>query len=186
RFCARRAYPPGSPRYSTHGRHVQRRLSLWAAAFRMELIDALRLTPSPSAPTVVALVGGGGKSSTAFRLAAEAVQRGARAVVTTTTRLGANELGAAPAAVEVSGASLPLNDLARALDQAGWCLLVDAAPGEKRTGVPPSMVEALAAAAPRLGLGLVCVEADGSRQLPVKAPAAHEPVIPPCATLVVA
>jgi molybdenum cofactor cytidylyltransferase len=152
----------------------------------MELIDALRLTLTPGAPDVVALVGGGGKSSSAFRLAAEAAARGVRAVATTTTRIAAGEIYAAPAVVEVTGAALPLEELACALARSGWCLLVDAARGEKRTGIAPALVDGLAAAAPQLGLGLIGVEADGSRQLPVKAPAAHEPVIPASATLVVA
>lgn len=152
----------------------------------MDLIDAFRLTPAPTAPEVVAFVGGGGKSSTAFRLAAECAARGVRALVTTTTRLGVNELAAAPAVVEVTGAGLPLDQLAHTLERFTWCLLVDAARGEKRTGISPALVTELVAAAPRLGLGLISVEADGSRQLPVKAPAGHEPAIPPCATLVVA
>lgn len=152
----------------------------------MDLIDAFRLTPVPTAPEVVALVGGGGKSGTAFRLAAECAARGVRALVTTTTRLGANELAAAPAVVEVTGDGLPLDQLAHTLGRFTWCLLVDAARGEKRAGISPALVTELTAAAPRLGLGLISVEADGSRQLPVKAPADYEPVIPPCATLVVA
>lgn len=152
----------------------------------MDLIDALRLALTPGAPDVVALVGGGGKSSAAFRLAAEAAARGVRAIATTTTRLGANELDAAPVVVEVTGESLPLASLAQGLDRADWCLLVDAARGEKRAGVSPAQVDGLVAAAPQLGLGLIAVEADGSRQLPIKAPAAHEPVIPACTTLVVA
>lgn len=152
----------------------------------MELIDALRLALTRGAPDIVALVGGGGKSSTAFRLAAEAAARGARAIATTTTRIAASEIDTAPAVVEVTGAALPLDQLAHTLARTGWCLLVDAARGEKRTGISPALVDGLVAAAPQLGLGLVAAEADGSRQLPVKAPAAHEPVIPACATLVVA
>ncbi|MCC6169164.1 MAG: putative selenium-dependent hydroxylase accessory protein YqeC, partial [Caldilineaceae bacterium] len=152
----------------------------------MDLTDALRLTLSPGAPDVVALVGGGGKSNTAFRLAAEAAARGVRAIATTTTRIAASEIDAAPAVVEITGAALPLAQLEAALARSGWCLLVDAALGEKRSGIAPTQVDGLLTAAPQLGLGLIAVEADGSRQLPIKAPAAHEPVIPARATLVVA
>ena len=50
----------------------------------------------------------------------------------------------------------------------------------KLKGIDPSWVPALARA-----FDLVLVEADGSRQLPMKAPAPHEPALPPGADLVV-
>jgi molybdenum cofactor cytidylyltransferase len=153
----------------------------------MDLVDALRLELRPGEPDVVALVGGGGKSSAAFQLAAEAAARSRRAVVTTTTHMGADEALDAPALVEVAeeGGDLPDDRLAQALEQHGWCLLAGPLQGEKRSGLAPAQVERLAAQAGRLNLALTVVEADGSRKLPIKAPAAHEPVIPATTTLLV-
>ena len=58
---------------------------------------------------------------------------------------------------------------------------------EKVEGVPPEIVDRLAAA----GLAklpeapVIIVEADGSRRLPFKAPAEHEPVVPGSTTILV-
>ncbi|HXF63106.1 MAG TPA: selenium cofactor biosynthesis protein YqeC, partial [Caldilineaceae bacterium] len=151
----------------------------------MDLTEALRLELHAGAAEVVALVGGGGKSSTLFRLAAEAAARRRRAIATTTTQIGAAETAAAPVVVEVGNGALPLEALARALEAHSWCLAVGPVQGEKRSGLAPAQVDELAAQAGRLELALIAVEADGSRKLPLKAPAAHEPVIPASATLVV-
>jgi molybdenum cofactor cytidylyltransferase len=136
---------------------------------------------------VVALVGGGGKSSTLFQLGRETAARGRRALLTTTTHLGVDEMQAAPLVIQVEGseAALPYAQLARALDRHGWSLLAGPRQGEKQTGLSGTQVDALAEQAGRLDLALIAVEADGSRKLPLKAPAAHEPVIPHCTTLVV-
>ena len=53
----------------------------------MELVAALRLNLSEQKPDVVAVVGGGGKTSVVFRLAGEIVARGLRVVTATTTRV---------------------------------------------------------------------------------------------------
>ena len=64
----------------------------------------------------------------------------------------------------------------------GHCLLVTSLAGPKCEGLPPTVVDALAARAHDLGISLIAVEGDGSRRRPVKAPAPHEPVIPDCTT----
>lgn len=150
----------------------------------MDLIPALRLGLAPAAPDVVSIVGGGGKTTTAFRLAREVVASGQRAVLTTTTRVAAHQLEAAPAAVLAGDGALPLAALEAALDAHGWCLLAgtERLYNEKQAGISPGMVDALAAAGARLGVATIVVEADGSRTLPVKAPAAHEPVVPASTT----
>ena len=53
---------------------------------------------------------------------------------------------------------------------------------DKVEGVPPALVDRIAA---HPAVDAVVVEADGSRRLPFKAPAAHEPVIPATSTIVV-
>ncbi len=129
-----------------------------------------------AAGEIVALVGAGGKTTALFRLAGEIAAAGGRVVTTTTTRLAASEMRHAPVCVRHP------EDLPGALATAHHVLLaagVDA-PAGKLIGVAPEVLCAL-----RLPGVTLLAEADGSRRLPFKAPAAHEPVLPPCATLVV-
>lgn len=102
---------------------------------------------------LIALVGAGGKTTVMLALAREWAAGGAAVVVTTTTRLAAEEGEAARAA------NITLSHAGRQ--------------GDKLLGHPPEAVDALKAKFDR-----VLVEADGSRRKPLKAPAAHEPVIP--------
>jgi molybdenum cofactor cytidylyltransferase len=122
-----------------------------------------------------------------FQLGREAAARGRRAILTTTTHLGVDEVQAAPGVIQVEGdeAALPYEQLAKALDCHGWSLLAGPRQGEKYSGLSVAQVDALVEQAGPLDLALIAVEADGSRKLPLKAPAAHEPVIPNCTTLVV-
>ena len=124
---------------------------------------------------LVAFVGGGGKTSLMFALAA--VLPG-RVVVTTTTRIFAAQMRLAPA-IEYAA---DLSRLDQLLEAHGRCLVVGQVEGDKAFGVDPALPAALLA---RPDVDFVLVEADGSRMRPVKAPAAHEPVIPPGTTLVV-
>jgi molybdenum cofactor cytidylyltransferase len=124
-------------------------------------------------PELVAIVGGGGKTSLLFALAAELP---GRTVVTTTTRIFAAQIRLAPAVCYADD----LEPLGRLLDAHGVCLVVGRVEGDKAFGVPPDLPARLLA---RPDVDNVLVEADGSRMRPVKAPAAHEPVIPPGTTL---
>ncbi len=133
---------------------------------------ALGLGPGPE---LVAFVGGGGKTSLLFALAAALP---GRVVITTTTRIFAAQMRLAPAVVYEDDLS-PLGAL---LDAHGRCLVVGHVDGEKARGVAADLPARLLA---RPDVDAVLVEADGSRMRPVKAPAEHEPVIPPGTTLVV-
>ena len=146
----------------------------------MDLIDALRLEPDTTA--VVALVGGGGKTSLLRRLVQEATARGMRPIATTTTHLGTDQTADDPALVPVVGDGLPWAELSRTLDTHQRALVVGQATADRRPGLSPLQIEQLLVHAAPLGVRLIVVEADGSRQLPVKAPEAHEPVLPPCVT----
>ncbi len=152
----------------------------------MKLVTALRLTLDPHRPDVVALVGAGGKSAVLFRLAQEILAGGGRVITTTTTQIFTRQLQDAPAHLRLGSGPLDWAALARALEEHGHCLLVRAASGEKADGLSPEQVDELVrglARRPELGVGAVLVEADGSRQRPVKAPAPHEPVLPRSTTL---
>ncbi len=126
-------------------------------------------------PELVAFVGGGGKTSLMFALAAELP---GRTILTTTTRIFAAQIKHAPAVVYADD----LSRLDELLAIHGRCLVVGRVDGDKAHGVEAEWPARLLA---RPGVDHVLVEADGSRMRPVKAPAAHEPVIPPETTLLV-
>jgi molybdenum cofactor cytidylyltransferase len=157
----------------------------------VELITALRLQQALESrqPAVVTVVGGGGKTSLVFRLAGEVQARGGRVVTATTTRVAVHQLARAPALLRLRDGRLEngaWGTLAEALDRHSHCFVVgsEVLLKGKQAGVEPEVVEALAARAAALGIAAIVVEGDGSRTLPVKAPAEHEPVIPPSTTLV--
>ena len=120
----------------------------------MKLVDALGMTGDE----VVALVGGGGKTTAMFRLAREMVEKGGSAITTTTTRIFAAQIALSPAHV-------PAADATR----------------ERVSAALVAHRQVLVIGPTNPGDG----KADGSRMRPFKAPAEHEPVIPPETTLVV-
>lgn len=151
------------------------------------LTDAFRLTSNE----VIAFVGGGGKTSAIFRLAHELTHDSSaqkRVLITTTTRIFAAQIKHAPAFVAFDPSRQAIHDiipqLTTTIEQHGAVLLIgqlDSGSG-KAFGIPPEVVDALAATA---AFDVILVEADGSRMRPFKAPADHEPVIPQSSTLVV-
>jgi len=142
------------------------------------LVEALRVARGD----VVALVGGGGKTTAMFRLARETAERGGRAISTSTTHLFAGQTALAPAHVRARDAT-PAR-VASALEAHGHVLVIgDTDPTTGRAaGVSAELFARLRAWCPGACL---LNEADGSRGRPFKAPAPHEPAIPPETTLVV-
>jgi molybdenum cofactor cytidylyltransferase len=124
---------------------------------------------------LVAFVGGGGKTSLMFALAATLP---GRVVVTTTTRIFAAQSKLAPAVCYADD----LSRLGDHLAEHRICLVIGHVEGDKALGIDPSLPGQFLA---RADVDTVLVEADGSRMRPVKAPAGHEPVIPPGTTLLV-
>ncbi|HYG59878.1 MAG TPA: selenium cofactor biosynthesis protein YqeC [Symbiobacteriaceae bacterium] len=106
---------------------------------------------------VISLVGGGGKTSLAHLLVREAVALGLRPLFTVTTKMFTPDL---PPDLWVAGPPTPEGKL---------------------TGLSFDEVERL-----RSRAGLLVVEADGAAGRALKFPQAHEPVIPPCTTIVLA
>jgi probable selenium-dependent hydroxylase accessory protein YqeC len=141
------------------------------------LADALHIAEDE----VVALVGGGGKTSAMFRLAREVVDRGGNAITTTTTRIFAAQIALAPAHVPAGEATR--ERIASALAAHRHMLVIgDTNPRDgKADGVSLELFARLRSWFPQACL---LNEADGSRMRPFKAPAAHEPVIPVETTLV--
>jgi molybdenum cofactor cytidylyltransferase len=144
----------------------------------LKLADALGMTSDE----VVALVGGGGKTTAMFRLAREIVEKGGSAITTTTTRIFAAQIALAPA--HVLAADATRESVSAALATHRHVLVIGATDPStgKADGVSPDLFRRLRTWCPG-----VCIlnEADGSRMRPFKAPAEHEPVIPVETTLVV-
>jgi len=135
----------------------------------MHLIRALRLDQS-SAPRV-AFVGAGGKTAALFQCAHEFQNS---VLVTATTHLAVNQLTGADRHLFED----QISDLEDQLPS-GVTLITGSLDGEsERTlGVTSAKLEHLLALAEKHEVPLL-VEADGSRQRPLKAPAHHEPPIP--------
>lgn len=144
----------------------------------MTLVEALGV----GVGDVVALVGGGGKTTVMFRLAREVAAQGAPVLTTTTTHIFGEQVALAPAHVRAGEATQ--ETVLAALAAHRHVLVVgatDPATG-RAAGIPLDLFGHLRAWCPG-----VCLlnEADGSRGRGFKAPAPHEPAIPPETTLVV-
>ena len=112
---------------------------------------------------VTALIGGGGKTTLMYTLAEE-LRRHGTVIVTTSTHIQRPEQYPVLTAAD---------DVAAALAARGAVCVASESP-ECKLCAPALSFEALAALA-----DFVLVEADGSKRLPMKAHAPHEPVIPP-------
>jgi molybdenum cofactor cytidylyltransferase len=127
--------------------------------------------------SVVSFVGGGGKTTSMFRLAGELSAAGLRVVSTTTTHIAKDQAGFAPAFIQVDD----LSSLATCLDQHGHCLIIGAPDGKGRVFGASS--ELIAALNNRPDIDAILIEADGSKSRPFKAPGKHEPVVPETTTI---
>ncbi len=150
----------------------------------MLLTQALRLAEMPR----LALTGAGGKTSAMFQIAHElthtAPESGNKsALLTATTHLATEQLSLADQHYFITS----LDDIA-ALDAnmpSGITLLTGLAVGGGRTaGLDDVLMGRVLELADSQSLPLL-IEADGSRQLPAKAPADHEPSVPDWVTTVV-
>ena len=127
---------------------------------------------------LVALVGGGGKSTLLFALGDELADAGSRVLLTTTTKMGRHQADSAATVCWSADVACAVT----ALDQRSPVMLVTEGDDHKVTGPDPGLIDSLFFEA---NVDYILVEADGSRGMPLKAPAAHEPVIPVTATAVV-
>jgi len=148
----------------------------------LKLSQALRIKRTD----VVALVGGGGKTSAMFRLGDELAARGWRVIMTTSTHIGAAQVSYSPHVITLFHQQ-PIHTknsiLSQAVDRSPTLLIGPINPQtNKAEGLAPDVIDILAAVP---DIDAVIIEADGARTLPFKAPADHEPVIPGSTTLVV-
>lgn len=146
--------------------------------------NTLREALSLSAHEHIALVGGGGKTTLMFVLAEECRKAGKRVITSTTTKVWHHQAMKAPYVVYIDSLRPWEDQIGEGLAGVGHvfvgrCVLESG----KVDGISPSLSDDLF---DDLEADYLLVEADGAAGLPVKAPAAHEPVIPASATMVVA
>lgn len=144
----------------------------YRSAFEAQLVrrrDRLRQALLPQVPCTVAFVGGGGKTSTIYNLARALAERGEAVVVTTTTHMALGPLPPQPVFTR---------------PRPGTAIFWAKGMGHK-VGCPDDAQRIFSPEGESVRRGIwILTEADGSKNLPVKAPADHEPVIPPCSKMV--
>ena len=125
--------------------------------------------------SLVALVGGGGKTTLLFALGRNLP---ARTLLTTTTRMGRDRTGGFPCLIGPTD-----DELAAALDHDDAVLAWRTTDERKALGFAPTEVDRWFANG---AADHIVVEADGARRRPFTAPAPWEPPIPSASTHVVA
>ena len=137
----------------------------------MDLAKALRVPSSPC----LAFVGAGGKSTALFQLARLlSGPANLPVIVTATTHLHIHQIKLA-GSHWIAREPADLADLETNLQ--GVLLVTGPIEAERTTGVSPTVAAWLRELCGYHDIPLL-IEADGSRQHPLKAPAAHEPAIP--------
>jgi probable selenium-dependent hydroxylase accessory protein YqeC len=129
---------------------------------------------------VVALVGGGGKTTLRGVLASQASAHLERVLTTVTTKTGPLAGMEADAVVIQADRALRRAGVRGEFQNHRWVFSASRAEGRKWIGVEPDWIDEMAGE-----VDLAIVEADGCRQKPFKAHGDREPVIPPSTTLVI-
>ena len=146
----------------------------------MGLISALGLGPREH----IAIVGGGGKTSLCFALSEELLQTGTMVITSTTTKVLYREANRAPCVVFCPSGSAFHEDVREGLKRDGHVFVAQRLlESGKVEGITRAMADSLFL---DLQVDYLIVEADGAAGRPLKAPAAHEPVIPSSVTMVIA
>lgn len=143
----------------------------------MNLSQALRLG-APSVAPIVSFTGSGGKTTALFQLARQLASTSA-VLVTATSHLGVWQTSLA----DHHRIANQIADLEN-FPSSGVVLITGERDGERTKPVSEIILDWLRAKSKNDNLPLL-IEADGSRQKPLKAPATHEPAIPNFSELVV-
>lgn len=142
----------------------------------VNLSQALRIKK----PICVAISGSGGKTTAMFTLARELLQgspqKNVTVILTATTHLSLDQVGMADQHFVIRAES-DLTQLEATLPTGVILFTGGINQGHRTTGLDEAHLERLYQLSLRHGAPLL-IEADGSRQRPLKAPADHEPVIP--------
>lgn len=139
----------------------------------MNLAQALRLDKPSALAQTICFVGAGGKTTSLFQLARQLINKqNKRVIVTTTTHLGAWQVPLADQHIIAKN----INDLDR-IPLSGVILVSAGIEKERVNPVNESILYWLREYSRIQNIPLL-IEADGSRQKPVKAPAIYEPPTP--------
>ena len=144
----------------------------------MKLKDSLQLPERG----VFALIGGGGKTSSMYRLSQEYAREGKTVLCTTTTHIMAPQ-PPFPTALLLEE-DIPFTRAQLLKDWAAQdtpILTFARRTGQEKLCTPSDDFFNWCSAA----ADVVLIEADGARHLPFKAPAEHEPVVPACVTRII-
>lgn len=147
----------------------------------MKILDAFNL--SPEGPELICLVGGGGKTTTMFALAQALKTFQRRVLVTTTTNI------LYPGKEDYDRIIVDHNPQIAMFQDVGAGTVtvlgddaIQVTHETKLTGVDKGFIDALFR---KRVFDHILVEADGSKQKPIKAPAHYEPVIPGNTTMTI-
>ena len=134
----------------------------------LRLLKALRL----ETPARLALVGAGGKSTAMFQLGRQL----SRTILTSTTHLAIDQLTLADQHITLSSVR-KFNSMKSDFPEGVVLLTGDEIKDHRVAGLSEEILEEVRRFADDQNLPII-IEADGSRMKPLKAPAAHEPLIP--------
>lgn len=154
----------------------------------MQITQALPLTKGMT----LCFVGGGGKTSMIFALATELAAQGHTILVTTTTAIFHPDRGSQPYDQLVIG-DIKKGDIkpdenmefCQGHPKAGQIVVAAKSHDSKTNKLKGYTPVGLAEVRKNHSFDFILIEADGSRRLPIKAPADHEPVIPGWADMVI-
>lgn len=137
------------------------------------LSELLDLPPRP----LISIVGAGGKTTTMYTLASELARRGSRVITTTTTNIYFPKQGETGTLIITAETPALLKMVSAAWEQHQRVTVAGKAIGTDKIGglqldQPYELLM-------KSGADVVIVEADGARHKMIKAPAEHEPAVPP-------
>jgi probable selenium-dependent hydroxylase accessory protein YqeC len=137
------------------------------------LCDLIDLPAHP----LISIVGAGGKTTTMYTLASELAQHGKQVITTTTTQIFLPNQDETDTLVVAAGMPALLKMVSAALKQHHRVTVAATVNSSgKLIGLLPEQPYELLK---QSGACAVIIEADGARHLMIKAPAEHEPVVPP-------
>ncbi|HLQ28839.1 MAG TPA: selenium cofactor biosynthesis protein YqeC, partial [Ktedonobacteraceae bacterium] len=137
------------------------------------LSQLINLPPLP----LISIVGAGGKTTTMYTLASELAAQGKRVITTTTTNIYLPKQGETDTLIVSPQTSTLLKMVNAAWQQHRRVTVAGGVIGAgKLAGLHPDQPYQLLA---KSGADALIVEADGARHSMIKAPAEHEPVVPP-------
>jgi hypothetical protein len=139
--------------------------------YKMDFAQALRILAPPTTSQTICLVGAGGKTTALFNLARKYSIHSA-VIVTATSHLGVWQIPLADHHIIAT----TLDDLQN-LPKNGVVLVTGEVENERTKPVDTAIISWLHEKSQSEGIYLL-IEADGSRQKSLKAPATHEPPIP--------